>query len=76
MNTSENPSKETLEKWHKDSKNWKMGLFYFNPEDKRLLPPKRIAWMGLTVNFANTKSVLLFSSLLILAIIVIVFKKY
>ena len=76
MNTSKKPSKETTEKWHKDPKNWKMGLFYYNQEDKRLLSPKRIAWMGLTVNFANTKSVLLFSSLLILAIIVIVFKKY
>lgn len=74
MNISENPSKETLEKWHKDPKNWKLGLFYYNPEDKRLLPPKRIAWMGLTINFANTKSVLLFGFFLALAITIIVLK--
>lgn len=53
------PSKETLEKWHKDPKNWIWGCFYFNKEDKRLLPPKRISWMGWTVNFANPKSILL-----------------
>lgn len=51
-------SKETLEKWSKDPNNWIWGLFYYNKEDKRLMPPKKIAWMGWTVNFANYKSVL------------------
>lgn len=55
----ENPSKETLEKWHKDPNNWKLGFLYYNKEDKRLLPPKRIEWMGFTLNFANPKSILL-----------------
>lgn len=50
-----NPSKETLEKWHKDPNNWKWGSFYYNKEDNRLFPPKRIAWMGWTINFANWK---------------------
>ena len=49
----EKPSKETLEKWRKDDKYWKLGCIYYNPEDQRILPPKRIAWMGWTVNFAN-----------------------
>ena len=52
------PSKETLEKWSKDPNNWVWGLFYYNKEDKRLMPPKKIAWMGWTINFANYKSVL------------------
>lgn len=52
------PSKETLEKWSKDPNNWIWGLFYYNKEDKRLMPPKKIAWMGWTINFANYKSVL------------------
>lgn len=43
----------------KDS-HWKWGLFYFNKEDKRIFPPKRIPWMGWTVNFANPKSILAF----------------
>ena len=60
MGKSEKPSRETLEKWHKDPNNWKFGIFYFNKEDNRLLPPKRQEWMGWTVNFANLKSVLFF----------------
>jgi hypothetical protein len=36
----EKPCKETLEKWHKDPNNWKLGIFYYNKEDKRILPPK------------------------------------
>jgi len=61
----ENPSKETLDKWHKDPNNWKWGLFYYNKEDKRIFPPKRVKWMGWTVNFANTKSVLFFIIMLV-----------
>ncbi|MFV7236118.1 DUF5808 domain-containing protein [Flavobacterium sp. ZB4R12] len=34
------------------------GVFYFNPEDKRITPPKRIPSIGFTINFANPKSVL------------------
>ncbi len=62
----EEPSKETLEKWHKDPNNWKWGCFYYNKEDKRLLPPKRQEWMGLTINFANKKSVFVFVVILLL----------
>ena len=62
----EEPSKETLEKWHKDPNNWKFDCFYYNKEDKRLLPPKRQEWMGLTINFANKKSVFVFVVMLLL----------
>ena len=44
--------------------------YYFNKEDNRLFPPKRIPWMGWTINFANWKSigafVLLFGIILLL----------
>ena len=40
-----------------DSKHWVWGIFYYNPDDKRLLPPKRIPWLGWTVNFANVYSI-------------------
>ena len=53
------PDKETLEKWSSDTNNWKLGIFYYNKEDKRLLPPKRIPAMGWTVNFANPYSIFL-----------------
>ncbi len=75
MQNQDNPSQETLEKWSKDPNNWIWGIFYFNSEDKRILPPKRIPWMGFTVNFANPKSVLfmvgfiLFFSLVVLSIL-------
>ncbi|WP_276135141.1 DUF5808 domain-containing protein [Polluticoccus soli] len=42
-----------------DSKYWKWGIFYYNPNDKRLLPPKRNPMFGWTVNFANPFSILL-----------------
>ena len=40
-----------------DDSNWVLGVFYFNPNDKRLFPPKRIKWLGWTVNFANPYSI-------------------
>jgi len=67
MNADNKPSKETLEQWHKDPNNWIWGLFYFNKKDKRLLPPKKIAAMGWTVNFANPFSVLILVLILALA---------
>jgi uncharacterized membrane protein len=68
-----NPSKEQLEIWHKDPNNWKYGSFYYNKDDERLLPPKRIAWMGWTVNFANPKSILVFVFILIVELSLIYF---
>jgi uncharacterized membrane protein len=57
MGTISKHQKKTLEQWHKDPNNWSLGFFYFNKADQRLLPPKdKNGW--LTVNFANTKSVL------------------
>lgn len=56
----EKPSKEQLDAWTKDPKNWKCGFFYFNKDDKRILPPKKNPAMGWTVNFANKRSVLIF----------------
>ena len=55
----ENPSKEQIEIWRKDPKNWKYGFnVYYNPEDKRIFPRKYYKEMGWTVNFANTKSIM------------------
>ncbi len=62
------PDRETLEKWSRDPKNWKMGFFYYNKEDKRLLPPKKIPAMGWTVNFANPYSIFLFVLILLICL--------
>ncbi len=40
-----------------NSGKWIWGIFYYNKEDDRIFPPKRIPWMGWTVNFANWKSI-------------------
>lgn len=65
---SQNPSKEQLRKWNQDPDNWIWGIFYFNHEDKRLMPPKRNRMMGWTINFANPFSIGLF--VLILGMII------
>lgn len=57
-------TKEVSERWQNDSSNWIWGMFYFNREDKRLFPPKRIAAMGWTTNFANPYSVLTLAGLI------------
>jgi uncharacterized membrane protein len=66
MESQQNPSKETKEKWSKDPNNWILGFLYYNKEDKRLMPPKRIPFMGWTTNFANRNSVLLFVFIMLL----------
>ncbi|TDP00845.1 DUF5808 domain-containing protein [Flavobacterium sp. 245] len=67
----EKPTQEDYDNWHKDPNNWYLGCFYYNPKDKRLMPPKRIKWMGLTVNFANPYSVLLLVPFLIIVVLVL-----
>lgn len=65
------PSQETQDQWSNDPKNWKWGVFYYNKEDKRIFPPKRIPWMGWTINFANPKSILAFLIMLLFFLFVV-----
>jgi uncharacterized membrane protein len=51
-----------------NSKHWYLGVFYFNPKDKRIFPPKR-GGVGWTVNFGNPYSVAIF--LLIIGIFIL-----
>jgi hypothetical protein len=36
-----------------DPGNWKLGFIYFCPQDPRILVPKRVHWLGWTINFAR-----------------------
>lgn len=36
-----------------EPKHWKLGLFYFNKKDTRILLPKRINQLGWTLNFGR-----------------------
>ncbi len=47
-----------------DDKNWKLGLFYFNPDDPSIFIEKRFG-IGFTINFGN------FTALLILLVLII-----
>lgn len=46
------------ENWRKDPKNWKLGAFYHNREDKRLIVDKKNPNNGSTLNFAHPTSYL------------------
>ena len=52
-----------------DLKNYKLGVFYFNPDDSRLLVPRK-RMQGYTVNFGKPVSMLL--SVLFIAIVIAV----
>lgn len=69
----EQPDEETLNRGHNDPDNWRCGLFYFNPLDKRVFVLKRNKWMGVTLNFAQFESHLimaLISGMIILLLII------
>lgn len=63
---NEKPDNQEMEAWHNDPSNWIWGLFYYNKKDKRIFPPKRLAFLGWTINFANPLSVLVFLSILLI----------
>jgi len=71
MENQDDPSQETSDKWSQDPNNWVWGIFYYNKEDKRLLPPKKNPMMGFTINFANPKSVLFFIGALLFFIYIV-----
>jgi uncharacterized membrane protein len=71
MEDPDNPSPETQERWRKDPDNWIWGLFYYNKEDRRLLPPKRNPIMGFTINFANPNSVLFFVIMMLFFLMIV-----
>lgn len=47
---------------------WRFGIFYYDPEDKRIWVPKRIAVLGWTLNFAHPGSWFIFA--MIVAVII------
>jgi uncharacterized membrane protein len=51
-----------------DDKNYKNGLYY-NPDDERILVPKRNRAFGFTVNFARKEAGLVLIAFLLLIII-------
>ena len=51
MNPGNDP--KTLEELWKSAQIWKWGNIYFCKEDPRVIVPKRLKWMGWTINFVR-----------------------
>ena len=66
------PTQETLEKWAKDSKNWRLGYFYCNKEDNRLFVDKKLKDIGATRNFAHPKASLFIIGIIAFLALVII----
>lgn len=56
-----------------ESECWKMGVFYYNPDDKRIFLPKRTG-LGFTLNFAQPLSIILTILLVLIIILLAKFK--
>ncbi len=67
--------KKELDASHADPANWK-GPFYYNKCDPRILPPKRDPAMGVTINWANRRSVAVLVLMLILTLGVLLLFAY
>lgn len=50
-----------------DPTNYKWGIFYFNPDDQRIMVPKRSKSMGWTLNFARMYSYIILILIFVLA---------
>jgi hypothetical protein len=50
-------TREEIEACWKDPRNYKWGIIYFCKEDPRVIVPRRIKWMGWTLNFARPSAV-------------------
>lgn len=55
--------------------NYKYGLFYCNPSDKRIIVPKMNRYMGYTLNFSNPLSYVVLAILIGGAVIAALFLK-
>jgi hypothetical protein len=60
---------EELESCRKDPQNQKWSVFYCCKADPRLIVPKRLKWMGWTVNVAHPRAILV--SLLLITIVAV-----
>jgi uncharacterized membrane protein len=62
---------ETSDKGFTDYTKTKFGIFYYNPDDKRLWVPKRIKWMGWLLNMGHRYAWLTIIVLLLVAFLII-----
>ena len=51
---------------------WKWCIFYYNPDDPRMIVPKRIKWLGWSLNFAKPISVILLLSITLIYFVLLI----
>ena len=57
-----------------DNRYYKFGVFYFNPDDERVIVPKRIKEFGFGLNFARREAILvLIAVILFVGILITLF---
>lgn len=62
---------QEYESMWRDLKHWKWGVFYYNPQDDRILVPKKNPKMGATVNFGHKLWFLAFTPILIFLLVIL-----
>ena len=68
MKSKFNP--DNLNRIEKNPEHYKWGIFYFNPDDTRIIVPKTAQWMGWTLNFANLWSYVILGIFIVIAVLV------
>jgi uncharacterized membrane protein len=61
---------DNFNRMENDPEKYKWGIFYYNPEDTRILVPKRAKWMGWTLNFANLWSYVILAGIIGCAVLI------
>jgi uncharacterized membrane protein len=61
---------DNLTRPEKNPEHYKWGIFYFNPDDTRIILPKRNEWMGWTLNFANLWSYVILGTFIVIAVLI------
>ncbi len=63
---------DTFDPYIDNPENYKWGIFYFNRNDRRFIVPKRIRWLGWTLNFAYRSAWLWLISMVSIAIFALI----
>lgn len=50
-------TKEELETLWRDKSNWRGGIIYYCKKDPRLVVPKRVKWLGWTMNCVHPRAI-------------------
>ncbi|MCD6089967.1 MAG: hypothetical protein J7J72_00570 [Bacteroidales bacterium] len=65
----EKKKKSNYDLLDKNPDNWR-GPFYFNPNDSRIIVPKKYKYMGYTLNFGNIFTYLVLAGIIILIVMI------